>query len=217
MSEYRPVLPSNKDARILDIGCGNGWFAAACRELGYTNVCVADFDISRKSYICDWGVTFYRIEKDIGAMLAQHQQEFDFIHMSHVIEHIPKYSLLWLGDAVYQALKKDGMVYLRTPNMEGPTPNSAFYVTLGHEYGFCGSNLALWLDVCGFDDVHFIHPPPPRTLKQKLGALVRWPFLRMSKLKHRLFGANRGGQFGAELVVTAHRRDCQPFFSEQYR
>ena len=30
---------------------------------------------------------------------------------------------------------------LRTPNMEGPCANFSLYVSLAHEYGFCGSNL----------------------------------------------------------------------------
>jgi 2-polyprenyl-3-methyl-5-hydroxy-6-metoxy-1,4-benzoquinol methylase len=37
--------------------------------------------------------------------------------MSHVIEHIPKYSLLWVVDALYYALQPGGILMLRTPNM----------------------------------------------------------------------------------------------------
>src|SRR5271165_3106417 len=67
-AEYRAVLPNNKDAVILDIGYGDGWFMAACRELGYKNICGADFGVDEKAYLKDWGVTLYRIEKDIGEL-----------------------------------------------------------------------------------------------------------------------------------------------------
>jgi 2-polyprenyl-3-methyl-5-hydroxy-6-metoxy-1,4-benzoquinol methylase len=216
--EYRALLPENKDSPILDIGYGDGWFMAACRQLGYRNVCGADFGVDEKKYIKEWGVKIYGIpNQDIGELLRGHREEFDFIHMSHVVEHISKYSLLWVVDALYQSLKRGGTLYLRTPNMEGPTPNSSYYVTLAHEYGFCGSNLKSLLDICGFDDVRLLRPCRQSGIRQKLGALARWPFLLSSAARHRLFGVNYGRRFESELIVTARRRDCPPFFDEKYR
>jgi 2-polyprenyl-3-methyl-5-hydroxy-6-metoxy-1,4-benzoquinol methylase len=141
VSEHGSLLPMHKNAAILDIGFGGGWFIAACVKLGYTNISGADLGIANKS---------------------QRPEQYDFIHMSHVIEHIPKYSLLWLVDAIFRALKKDGVLLLRTPNMEGPTPNSSLYVTFAHEYGFAGSNLKSLLDICGFDNITFQNPPQNR-------------------------------------------------------
>lgn len=106
--EYRAVLPHERDSAILDIGYGDGWFMAACLQLGYRNVAGADFNVDRKTYMKDWGVKLYRIETSIAELLCDRREEFDFIHLSHVIEHIPKYSLLWIVDALYQALRKGG-------------------------------------------------------------------------------------------------------------
>ncbi len=107
---------------------------------------------------------------------------------------------------------------LRTPNMEGPTPNSSYYVTLAHEYGFCGSNLKSLLDICGFDDIAF-HDPGVRlaSAKQRVGAMLRWPLLQQNRFRHRLFGVNQGGQFGTELIATARRGDAPQLFSTKYR
>jgi SAM-dependent methyltransferase len=215
--EYRPFLPENKDAKVLDIGFGDGWFMAACLKLGYLNVSGAEFNPDSKRYLKDWGIQLHKIEKNIGDFLASHREEYDFIHLSHVIEHIPKYSLLWVVDSIYQALKKGGRVFLRTPNMEGPTPNSSYYVTLGHEYGFAGSNLKSLLSICGFDDVKFCSPKSEGRLRQLAGRTLRWPILQSSKIRHRLFGVNQGGQFGTELIVMATRKDFPPLFDQQYR
>ena len=221
VSEYGSLLPMHKNAAILDIGFGGGWFIAACVKLGYTNISGADFDIANKSHVHDWkkgAIQLHEIENDIGDYLSQRPEQYEFIHMSHVIEHIPKYSLLWVVDAIFRALKKDGMLLLRTPNMEGPTPNSSLYVTLAHEYGFAGSNLKSLLDICGFDDITFQNPPRnPPTLKQRLGGLLRWPLLAQNKLVHRLFGVNQGGQFGTELIVTARRGEMKPLFDPKYK
>jgi 2-polyprenyl-3-methyl-5-hydroxy-6-metoxy-1,4-benzoquinol methylase len=215
--EYRHFLPSNRDAAILDIGFGDGWFMAACLKLGYANISGAEFAPENKPYLKDWNVKLYKIETEIGQFLAHHPSEYDFIHMSHVIEHIPKYSLLWVVDALYQALEKGGTLFLRTPNMEGPCANSSYYVTLAHEYGFSGSNLRSLLSVCGFDDIRLREAPPPRRVRQQLGALMRWPFIQESRIRHRLFGVNYGSQFGSELIATGRRGDFPPLFDEQFR
>jgi SAM-dependent methyltransferase len=204
--EYAEHLPSSKDAAILDIGYGNGWFMAACLKLGYRNVSGAEFNPDAKPYLRDWGVKLHRIHKDIGEFLQGQRETYDFIHLSHVIEHIPKYSLLWVVDSLYYALQPNGTVFLRTPNMEGPAPTSSYFVTLGHEYGFAGANLESLLHICGFDDVQFVTPSPPQTVKQRVGALLRWPYLANSRARHRLFGVNHGGQFSTELIVKPRAR-----------
>ena len=50
--QYIIVLPKDKNAKILDIGFGDGWFMAACVRMGYTNIYGTDFFAkkSRKNY-----------------------------------------------------------------------------------------------------------------------------------------------------------------------
>ncbi len=219
--EYGSLLPDDKSAPILDLGFGRGWFIAACLKLGYTNISGADFGIANKAYVRDWrpeAITLHEIEQDIGTFLATRPEQYAFIHMSHVIEHIPKYSLLWVVDNLYRSLRPQGVLCLRTPNMEGPAANSSLFVTLAHEYGFCGSNLLSLLDICGFDDVRF-HPVRTRQpgLKQRAGEFLRQCFLFESRIRHRLFGVNFGGQYGSELFVTAVRNSWPPLYDPKYK
>ena len=219
--QYAPYLPPDRSAPILDIGFGSGWFLAACLKLGYEKIYGADFGIRHKQNVRDWApdrVTLFDISNEIGESLSDKQEQFEFIHMSHVIEHVPKYSLLWVVDSLYWALRRGGSVLLRTPNMEGPCANSSMYVTLSHEYGFAGSNLISLLDICGFDDVRLLkfsqHAP---SLKQRVGELLRWPILKESQFRHRLFGVNEGGQFGPELIVIGKRGSWPPYFDRRFK
>ncbi len=219
--KMRGLLPNDKQAAILDVGFGGGWFLAACLRLGYTNLLGADFGIANKAHVKAWApdaITLSEIEGDIGCFLADKPETFQFIHMSHVIEHIPKYSLLWVVDALYRALKPGGVLMLRTPNMEGPCANSCLYVTLAHEYGFSSGNLESLLDICGFDEIRF-HQPSIHyaSFKQTIGKLLRWPFLKESQMRHRLFGVNQHGHFDSELIVTAKKGNFPPFFDPRYR
>jgi len=109
ISEYAPFLPAQKDAAILDIGFGGGWFIAACLKLGYSNVSGADFGIGNKAHIGEWAngaVSLHEIKSDIGDFLSQRPEAYEFIHMSHVIEHIPKYSLALGGGCALSRVKE---------------------------------------------------------------------------------------------------------------
>ncbi len=219
--EYKKLLPKDKNARILDIGFGSGWFMAACVSLGYTNICGADFFAKEKSKdivnSCDAIKEVYDIEDNIGNFLSHNAEKFDFIHMSHVIEHVPKYSLFYVVDSLYKSLSKGGTLLMRTPNMEGPAALSSYYVTLTHEYGFCASNLHSLLDLSGFEDISFHELKSPKNFKQQIGTILRKLLLYLHKVKHRLFGVNQFGIFNAELVVTATRKDRPELFNEKFK
>jgi 2-polyprenyl-3-methyl-5-hydroxy-6-metoxy-1,4-benzoquinol methylase len=219
--EYKNLLPKDKNARILDIGFGSGWFIAACVKQGYTNIYGADFFAKEKAkeivLSCDAIKEVYDIDDNIGNFLSQNAQKFDFIHMSHVIEHVPKYSLFYIVDSLFKSLSKGGILLLRTPNMEGPAAMSSYYVTLTHEYGFCASNLHSLLHISGFDNIIFHQLKSSKNLKQYMGFFLRMPLLYFQKIKHRLFGVNHFGIFNSELVVTASRQDNPELFDEKFK
>ena len=218
--QYLTVLPKDKNAKILDIGFGSGWFIAACIRLGYTNIYGADFFAQEKSKkvvdSCDAIREVFDIKENIGDFLLKIDQKFDYIHMSHVIEHIPKYSLLYSVDAIYKSLEEEGVLLLRTPNMEGPAANSSLFVTLTHEYGFSDSNLHSLLHITGFNEICF-HNLKATTIKQFIGKCIKQPFLFYLKIQNRLFGVNHFGNYGAELIVTARKKDYPGFFNEKFR
>jgi len=218
--EMAPLLPANRDAALLDVGFGRGWFMAACVKLGYQNIAGAEFGVDAQSAMREWSpaISLFDVAPSVADFLVRHPAEFDFIHLSHVIEHIPKYSLLYHVDAMFAALKPGGTLFLRTPNMEGPCATSSYFVTLGHEYGFAGSNLVSLLDMCNFDDIRFHQFRPRRqSLKQRLGDAARAPVLRWNAWKHRLFGVNEGAQWGTELIVSARRGNLPSLLDERCR
>ena len=154
--------------------------------------------------------------------LTGRPEAFEFIHLSHLIEHIPKYGLLYFVDSLFVALRSGsggaggGTLFIRTPNMEGPCATSSYFVTLGHEYGFAGSNLVSLLDICNFDDIRFHQFRPYRpSVKQRLGDVIRAPFLQWNAWKHRLFGVNEGAQWGMELIVSGRRGERPPLLDER--
>ena len=221
VKEYQKVLPKNKDKKILDIGCEMGTFSAACIHLGYKNIHCADFGAKHKllkvskEFPQIKGV--YNIESTVGDFLGDSDEKFDFIHLSHVIEHIPKHSLLYLVDSIYKSLNRDGFFLARTTNMLGPISLHALFSTLGHEYGFTENNLSSLLKICGFEMIQFYKFKPDHSLKQKLGNILRKLFYLKENLKYRLFLGAYPQEIGNELIVSGTRKDKPELFDKKFK
>ena len=218
---YKDILPKDKNAHILDIGFGTGWFIAACVKLGYNNIYGADFFGKDKTKnivkSCKSIKKIYDIEENISQFLYENNKQFDFIHMSHVIEHIPKYSLLYLTDALYKSLSKNGILLLRTPNMEGPAANSSYFVTLTHEYGFSPRNLNSLLHITGFEEITFHSFNHIKNIKQSIGHIIRKPILLYARIKNRLFGVGNDASYDSELIITGKKKEFPELFNEKFK
>lgn len=221
LNQYQRILPKDKDIKILDLGCEMGAFLAACVHLGYENIYCADFRAKYK--LQKVGKEFpqikgiYDIETNIGDFLGESDQKFDFIHMAHVIEHIPKYSLFYLVDSIYKSLNRDGIFFVRTPNMLGPTPFQGLYATLGHEYGFTEENLRMLLSICGFEMIQFYQLKEDQSLRQKLGNIFRQVFYLKENIKHRLFQGVYPQVISNELVASGTRKDKPELFDNKFK
>lgn len=146
---YSEVLPSDKQAKILDIGCGPGHFLYYLKREGYSNF----WGIDVSSYIVDFVKknASERVEQaDIFQFLKNSKDEYDIIIGNDLIEHIPKERILDLLTLIHSALKPGGRVILKTPNMGSPFALLARYLDFTHSIGFTEHSLAEVLTVANF-------------------------------------------------------------------
>ena len=215
IEQYIDILPANKNALILDIGVGEGWFASICCSLGYQNIELADFGCSKKFLNVKASIDQIRdihdIQSSIKNLLSNEQflNKFDFIHMSHVIEHIPKYDLIKTMDSINNSLKKDGMLFVRTPNLLGPIPFHSLYCTPGHEYGFIPDNLSTLFEISNFSkikihDLSISH----KGMSQLAGNILRGWYLFCSKIKYRAFEGKFPESVNPELIISGIKSDA---------
>lgn len=103
-----------KDARILDLGCGPGYFLDAMAERGYTNLTGitlsdADYDLCKKNG--------HHVEKYDISFLPQHKgyadESTDFIFLRHALEHSP-YPIFSLIE-YNRVLKQHGKLFIEVP------------------------------------------------------------------------------------------------------
>jgi len=97
--------------RVLDVGCGNGAFLLAARELGWEPSGV-DVSVVARDLLATSGI--HVTVADAAQFLREHPRSFDLIHMNHSLEHI-----LTAADTVLaarSALAPGGLLYIEVPN-----------------------------------------------------------------------------------------------------
>ena len=97
--------------RALDVGCGSGQFLALLKKHGWET---AGVDVSAAAAAA--AERAYGISVKVGEITACRPEDgrFDFINMSHVIEHM--YDPLGGLRSAQELLSGDGEIYVETPN-----------------------------------------------------------------------------------------------------
>ena len=81
---YSKELLKNKEIKILEIGCGAGGILKYFKDYGYRNVKGIDYDIEQLDYGRKNGLDLIHVDD------FDHLLKFDFIILSHVLEHLSK-------------------------------------------------------------------------------------------------------------------------------
>ena len=134
-SRYSKYLPTDRSARIIEIGCGDGTFLLYLLYKGFNLVEGLDSSPEQLTVAKSRGLKQV-ILADNYEHLKQINGQIDMIVALDVIEHYNKAELLMLLDAVYGALKDTGVLLVQTPNADGPFGARHRYSDFTHELAF---------------------------------------------------------------------------------
>ena len=104
-------LPPN--AKMLDIGGGNGYFSLAFEHFGYGKATYIDLDPQACKYVESLGINSV-INDNVNNLANFTNEKFDFIYARHVIEHLT--DPLPLIDSAINLLSDNGTFILQLPN-----------------------------------------------------------------------------------------------------
>lgn len=111
------ITPLNlkKDASILDIGSGVGYFSDHMKDLGYTDITSTTCTDGDASALESKGHTYIRTDINF---IKKPDSSYDFIFCRHALEHspFPYFALLEYN----RLLKKGGQMYVEMPQPKGP-------------------------------------------------------------------------------------------------
>jgi len=166
------VLPTDRNAAILDIGCGFGQTLRALRAEGYVRLCGIDISDEAVSSCTANGLNVTKIES-VSSYCRITDKRFDFIIMAHVIEHIEKAGIIETLRAIRTNLLNDGgRLMVITPNAQSSTGCYWAYEDFTHSTIFTAGSLYFVLRCAGFEQVEFI---------DSLGIAGSHPFVRLMK------------------------------------
>lgn len=148
---YKKYLPQNKNAKIVDMGCGIGETVNSLKQLGYTDVVGIDFDSENVKFCVNQGL---HVEQgDIYSYFKGKEKQFDVVILNDIIEHIEKKNVVSVLKDVRHSLNRGGVLLIKTVNAANPFLASASrYMDFTHEIIYDEFSIRNVLLIAGFQE-----------------------------------------------------------------
>jgi SAM-dependent methyltransferase len=143
-------LPADKSALIIDFGCGFGQMMRSIAKLGYTNILGVEINDVAAAYCVEQGLKIVRSGEEIAGRNAS------LVLMSHVLEHIPKTSMVPVLQLIRSSLAPEGALLVCVPNAQSTTGSYWAFEDFTHEFLFTSGSLYYITKLAGFREVTII-------------------------------------------------------------
>ncbi len=151
---YKRFFPSNKDAKVLDIGIGKGEMLTSFDRWGYSHYLGIDISPSTVEFCKKIGLRA-ELVSSTQEWLRKRKEGFDVITLLDVIEHIPREELVDFLKSLKYSLKKGGVLIMQTPNIQTPSATLHIFNDITHVFCFGEHSLSQVLISAGFEDFSF--------------------------------------------------------------
>jgi len=173
---FADLLPADKTAKILEIGCGAGQLLWYLKSKGYENILGVDVGQTQIDLVKRLGIDG-RVISSIPEFLSDKRGTYDLIVMNAVIEHFTKQELWDNLRAIHGALKGGGSVVFSTPNMACLSSGFQRYIDFTHETGFTERSAYEVMRITGFKEI--VLRPDRIKLKPRPRRVVWWAFNKL--------------------------------------
>jgi len=147
-------LPAQKDAAILDVGCGDGEFLAFLRERGYFRLWGMDSSAEQVDRCLARGMDFVRCHDALSiASLPGPEGGWDAVFCLDLLEHLPPDRTVDFLEQARRRLRTGGYLVVRTPNMAYLAAGWVLYGDPTHRIGYTELSLRAVLEAAGYERV----------------------------------------------------------------
>lgn len=209
-----PLLPQDRGARVLDVGCGMGFALGGLSRLGYRSVEGIDADAGQVEAARTRGLPVTRVAPDeFEARMARHAGAHDVVLALDVLEHVPKPEQVAFLAAIRASLRPGGRFICQVPNANSGIAPRYRYGDWTHHTSFTELSLDFVLFSAGFDDIVVQEADPnvrPRFPLLLRKSVVRWSVLACVRAARRLelaleLGTAKGIPLTPNILAVARR------------
>ncbi len=173
MSYLSRYLPMNKNAAIIDLGCGCGLTLGWLSRMRYTNLTGVDISQGQIDYAKEHLPKNIQLDcVEIGAFLGE-GFKYDAILIFDVIEHIKKENLPEFIAKIINALRPGGSLIVRVPNAATVLSMACRYGDITHELAFTPESLNQLMNASGMEDGEIIDSDANKPLWQRMIICLR--------------------------------------------
>ena len=171
-------FPADRQARILELGCGHGALLHFAQIAGYKNIEGIDGSSAQVAAAARLGIAGVREGQLMEALAQTAPASLDAVVAFDVLEHLTRDEIVAAVDEIARVLKPGGRLILHVPNGASPFGTLMIYSDFTHEVAFTPESLAQlflasgWTSVSSYED-----PPAVHGLKSAL-RYAAWRMIR---------------------------------------
>ncbi len=180
---YYDCLPPDRDAPILDVGCGAGHFLRFLELRNYQRAEGIELSIQQAARARKH-VRMQVHAGEVAAFLKDRPRHYAAITLNDVLEHIPKHQTVSFLEALKAGLRDDGVLVVNVPRANGLSTAFVRYNDFTHELVFTELSLRQVLFMAGFREVRVVkeHWPLKWTPRHLAFRFARWAWYRVLHL-----------------------------------
>lgn len=195
----RDHFPADRDASIIDLGCGHGALLYVARQAGYCNIEGVDRSPEQVDAANRLGIRGVREGDLIEAISAMPSEASDVVVTFDVIEHFRKNEVIAFVDQVLRVLRPEGRWIIHTVNGESPLAGRVRWGDFTHELAFTRESIRQVVLSSGFERVEcYEDTPTPHGIKSS----IRWFLWKGFRAGFRLWLAVETGELGRKAIFS---------------
>lgn len=191
-------FPSDRDAEILDLGCGHGTFLYFLAKAGYSRASGVDTSAEQISKAHVFGIANAVCRPAFEYISNLPGESLDMVLLFDILEHLERQELFDLLDEVYRVLRSGGVCLIHIPNGEGLFGMRIRFGDLTHVQAFTQNSARQLLTTVGFSQINCYEEKPVVHGAVSLIRRVLWDL----------------GTVGPRLLLAAETGFTKPILSE---
>lgn len=191
-------MPQDKNARILDLGCGFGALLYWLKQAGYCSLEGIDRSPEQVQGAHKLGLDFVREGDIVESLESRDPASSNVVIAFDVVEHLTKEEALRFVDEVYRVLATGGVFIIHTPNGEGLFSSTVFG-DFTHELTLTRGSAGQLLRCAGFSHVSVYEDTP---VVHGIISAARYAIWKLFRAMMHLVYAAETGEIGRDPILT---------------